>query len=175
MALVDTCNLLADGIALLLSSFVRCLWHRIAIIRIILLLAWIKDEKLFAFIPTQKDDKERWLSRSIEWMKTSKKATRKVVDIKRNLKNKEEIFNMRCLAFRTHFELFDKEWYLSIKPEWVFLWSDFRVSAIAYKKIQWLKKTERNMHVFNHFNFILRYLQPPASQLCLMSIEIIHF
>lgn len=137
----------------------KCLEAKLHKLRI----KWIKDEKLFAFIPTQKDDKERWLSRSIEWMKTSKKATRKVVDIKRNLKNKEEVFNMRCLAFRTHFEVFDQDWYISIKPEWVFLWSDFRVSAIAFKNIQWLKKTERNMHVFNHFNFILRYLQPPPS------------
>ena len=137
----------------------KCLEAKLHKLRI----KWIKDEKIFAFIPTQKDDKERWLSRSIEWMKTSKKATRKVVDIKRNLKNKEEVFNMRCLAFRPHFEVFDKDWYLSIKPEWVFLWSDFRVSAIAFKNIQWLKKTERNMHVFNHFNFILRYLQPPPS------------
>lgn len=125
---------------------------------------WMKDEKLFAFLPIQKDDAGRWLSRSIEWTKTIKKATRKVVEIKRNLKNKDEVFNMRCLAFRTGFEKFDLDWYLSIKPEWVFLWSDLRVCDLAYKNIQWLKKTERNMHVFNHFNFILRYLQPSASE-----------
>lgn len=121
---------------------------------------WIKDEKLFAFLPIQKDDLGRWQSRSIEWTKTKKKATRKVVEIKRNLKNKEDVFNMRCLAFRTGFENFDNDWYLYIKPEWIFLWSDLKVCDLAYKNIQWLKKTERNMHVFNHFNFILRYLQP---------------
>lgn len=123
---------------------------------------WIKDERLFAFIPVQKDDLRRWLTRSIEWTKTSKKATRKVVEIKMNLKNKEEVFNMRCLSFRTGFENFDNNWYMSIKPEWVFLWNDLSVCDLAFKNIQWLKKTERNMHVFNHFNFILRYLQPPA-------------
>nr|WP_288812831.1 DUF4062 domain-containing protein [uncultured Sphingobacterium sp.] len=125
---------------------------------------WIRDEKLFAFLPVQKDNLGRWLSRSVEWTKTAKKATRKVVEIKRNLKNKEEVFNMRCLAFRTGFENFTNVWYLSIKPEWIFLWSDFRVCHLAYKNIQWLKKTERNMHVFNHFNFILRYLQPSKSE-----------
>ncbi|MCM4162769.1 MULTISPECIES: DUF4062 domain-containing protein [unclassified Arenibacter] len=125
---------------------------------------WIREEGLFAFIPTQKDDLERWIDRSAEWVKGSKKATRKVVDIKMNLKNKEEIFNMRCNAFRTRFELFDKEWFLSIKPEWVFLWPDLKVSALGFKNIQWLKKTERNMHVFNHFNFILRYLQPSITE-----------
>lgn len=125
---------------------------------------WIKDGKLFAFLPVQKDELGRWQPRAIEWTKTVKRATRKVVEIKRNLKNKEEVFNMRCLAFRSGFENFDNDWYLSIKPEWIFLWSDFRVCDLAFKNIQWLKKTERNMHVFNHFNFILRYLQPPASE-----------
>jgi hypothetical protein len=80
------------------------------------------------------------------------------------LKNKEEVFNMKCLAFRTRFEEFGDGWFLSIKPEWIFLWSDFRVSGLAFKNIQWLKRNERNMHVFNHFNFILRYLQPSIYQ-----------
>lgn len=121
---------------------------------------WYKDEGMFAFIPNAKDEKERWVSRSISWSKTNKKATRKVVDIKFDLKNKEEIFNMRCLAFRTRFELFDDTWYIAIKPEWLFLWQNLKVCNMAFKNIQWLKKTERNMHVFNHFNFILRFLQP---------------
>ena len=82
---------------------------------------WIKDEKLFAFLPVQKDKMDRWQPRAIEWTKTIKKATRKVVDIKRNLKNKEDVFNMKCLAFRTGFEMFEDGWYLSIKPEWIFL------------------------------------------------------
>lgn len=125
---------------------------------------WIKDQKLFAFLPVHKDELGRWEHRSIEWTKTFKRATRKVVEIKRNHKNKEEVFNMRCLAFRSGFENFDNNWYLSIKPEWVFLWSDFRVCHSAFKNIQWLKKTERNMHVFNHFNFVLRYLQPSTSE-----------
>jgi hypothetical protein len=126
---------------------------------------WIKEEGLFAFIPIQKDDAGRWVPRSAEWSKTNKKATRKVVDIKRDLKNKEEIFNMKCLAFRCKFEFFDNEWYLSIKPEWIFLWPSLKVCPLAFKNIQWLKKTERNMHVFNHFNFILKYLQPSAPSL----------
>jgi hypothetical protein len=121
---------------------------------------WFKDEKLFVFLPIQKDDLERWQPRSIEWTKASKSATRKVVDIKYDLKDKNKVFNMRCLAFRISLEIFEGDWYLSIKPDWVFLWSDLRVCQLAFQNIQWLKKTERNMHVFNHFNFILRYLQP---------------
>lgn len=135
----------------------RCLESKLHKLKI----KWFREEKVFAFLPIQKDDLERWQPRSIEWTKSIKRATRKVVEIKMNLKNKEEIFNLRCLAFRTSFENFDNDWYLSLKPEWIFLWSDLRVCHLAFKNIQWLKKTERNMHVFNHFNFILHYLQPP--------------
>lgn len=126
---------------------------------------WIKEESLFAFIPTQKDAEGRWMPRNVSWSKTNKKATRKVVDVKRDLKNKDEVFNLKCLSFRSKFEFFDNEWFLAIKPEWVFLWPSFKVCSLAFKNIQWLKKTERNMHVFNHFNFILKYLQPSDSSL----------
>lgn len=123
---------------------------------------WISDAKLFAFIPTNKDEKEQWLVRSIEWTKTAKKASRKVVEVLRDFKDKEKVFNLRCLSFRVGFEVLDNDWYLSIKPEWIFLWPNLKTCDLAFKKIQWLKKTERNMHVFNHFNFVLRYLQPTA-------------
>jgi hypothetical protein len=125
---------------------------------------WIKEEGLFAFIPNQKDNEDRWLSREIQWHKTNKKATRKVVDVKRDLKNKEDIFNLKCLAFKSKFEYFDNEWFLMIKPDWIFLWKNLTVCPSAFENLQWLKKTEKNMHVFNHFNFILKYLQPPISE-----------
>lgn len=121
---------------------------------------WFKNEKLFAFLPIQRDDFGRWQPRSHSWTKTKKSATRKVVDVRYDLKDKTKVFNLRSLAFRISFEYFDYEWYLSIKPEWLFLWNDLSVCDFAFRNIQWLKKTERNMHVFNHFNFILRYLQP---------------
>lgn len=121
---------------------------------------WFKDERLFAFLPVQKDDFGNWKPRAIEWTKTKKSATRKAVDLKYNYKDKTKVFNLRSLAFRVGFENFDNDWYISIKPEHIFLWNDLQVCHLAYKNIQWLKKNERNMHVFNHYNFILRYLQP---------------
>jgi len=120
---------------------------------------WISKENLFAFIPVQKDDQDRWQSRSIEWSK-KKKATRTVVDVKRNLKNKEEVWHMKCLGLRVRFEFLANHWYLAIKPDWIFLWPDLWPSDLAFKNIQYLKKKERNIQVFNHFNFILHYLQP---------------
>jgi len=156
LACDEFCDVSQDHLSQFKYLLKKCLEAKLHKLKI----KWIKDEKMFAFLPVQKDDSNRWQSRSVEWTKSVKRATRKVVEIKRNLKNKEEVFNMRCLAFRTGFERFDNDWYLSLKPEWIFLWPDFRVSHLAFKNIQWLKKTERNMHVFNHFNFILHYLQP---------------
>jgi len=128
---------------------------------------WIKDEQLFAFIPNQKDDKGRWKSRKAQWHKTNRNATRSVVDIKWDIKDKEKIYNLKCLAFRSNFEYLNDEWFVSIKPDWVFLWNDLSVCSFAFKNIQWLKRNERNMHVFNHFNFILKYLQPKGPSLFL--------
>lgn len=138
----------------------KCLETKLHKLRI----KWIQDANMFAFLPVEKDLQDRWVNRSIEWTKSVKKATRKVVEIKRDLKDKEKIFNIKCLGFRVGFEVLEDKWYLSIKPDWVFLWDDFSVSTIAFKNIQWLKKTEKNMHVFNHFNFILRYLQPSETE-----------
>lgn len=132
---------------------------------------WFKEEKMFVFLPSQSDEFGRWQPRSIEWTKTVKRATRKVVDVKYNLKDKSKVFNLKCLAFKTSFENFDKNWYLAIKPEWIFLWNDLKVCNYAFKNIQWLKKNERNMHVFNHYNFILRYLQPSQMESLFMEYK----
>jgi hypothetical protein len=124
---------------------------------------WYSDEKLFVFIPNQKDRLERWKAREISWSK-KKKATRTVVDPKYNLKNNKEVFNLKCLSFKSNFYLLDNQWYLSIKPDWIFLWPSLKVCDFAFKNIQWLKKNERNIHIFNHFNFILRYIQSSSSK-----------
>jgi len=125
---------------------------------------WIKKEELFAFIPTQKVNNDQWQSLNITWSKL-KKATRTVVTVNKDLKNENFVFNLKCLSFRTRFEYFDNEWYLSIKPDWIYLWSDFKTCPFAVKNIQKLKRMERNIHVFNHFNFILKYLQPSGPSL----------
>ncbi|MDT3740781.1 MAG: DUF4062 domain-containing protein [Candidatus Kapabacteria bacterium] len=124
---------------------------------------WIKDEGLFAFLPINKDENGLWLSRKETWSKINK-ATRTVVDVKRDIKETDKIFNMKCLSFRTRFEYIDEIWYLAIKPDWVFLWPNLKISDYAVKNIKWLKMNERNIHVFNHFNFILHFLQPSISE-----------
>jgi hypothetical protein len=126
---------------------------------------WIKEEGLYAFIPIQKDESDQWLSRQVQWSKSKRSNKRTVVDVKKNLKDENRVFNIKCLAFKSKFEYLDNEWFLSIKPDWTFLKSDFKVCPFGFKNIQWLKRKERNMHVFNHFNFILKYLQPTGPSL----------
>jgi hypothetical protein len=121
---------------------------------------WIKEGGLFAFIPKNKDLKDRWLTRTISWKKENKQSTRTVVDVRMKYHNENEVKNLKCLAFRTKFENLDDQWFLSINPDWVFLSPDFRVCRYEFKYIQYLKKMERNLNVFNHFVFILHFLQP---------------
>lgn len=120
---------------------------------------------MFAFIPTQKDAEGNWKPRTAKWTKTSKIATRTVVDIKRNLKDRNKVYNLKCLAFRSRFEYLDNQWFVSINPDWIFLWANLNVCSFGSDSIEWLKRKERNAQVFNHFNFILKYLQPLAPSL----------
>lgn len=124
---------------------------------------WIKTAGLFAFIPIDKDANGNWRVRRISWQKTKKKATRTVVDPKPNLKDRSKISNLKCLAFRVKFEFLDTKWYLNLKPDWIFLWNDLTECTLAFEKVQYLKRVERNAIVFNHFNFILTQLQPSNS------------
>lgn len=124
---------------------------------------WIKTAGLFAFVPINKDANGNWLKRCIRWQKTKKKAKRTVVDPKPDLKDRSKIFNLKCLAFRVKFEFLDTKWYLNLKPDWIFLWNDLTECTLAFEKIQYLKRVERNAIVFNHFNFILTQLQPSNS------------
>ena len=126
---------------------------------------WYKEENLFAFVPTLKDNNDMWLPRTETWIKTIKKATRTVTDLNMSTKNKNEIFNLKSLAFKVKFEYMDNNWFLLIKPDWIYLRSDLKISPFGYKSIQYLKRKERNSHVFNHFNFILNILQPSGSSL----------
>lgn len=126
---------------------------------------WLKKEGLYVFYPIQKDKSGQWISRQIQWIKTSKNVKRTVVFRKMNLKDENSVYSLKCLAFKSNFEYFDNEWFISIKPDWIFLWNNLTVCPFEYKSIQWLKRAERNMHVFNHFNFILKYLQPTESSL----------
>ena len=120
---------------------------------------WQNKENLFIFV--EQDGKaireERW-----EGVDT---PSRKVVE--RTMKNNkpEEILQCKHLAFEVEFRRYGTRWFLVVKPEWFFSWDGYRRSGYAADKIDWLKRREWNMQVFNHFKFIVRYInyEPPAT------------
>ena len=119
-----------------------------------------KDTKLFAFMPTDKDVNNKWKNREIEWTRKNK-ARRTVAKVTYGKKHPDRPSSTRHLAFAANFYFIDNSWYVSIKPDWMISWdNDFKESRIGFEKIQYIKKEEKNEHVFNHLNFILAYLQP---------------
>ena len=123
---------------------------------------WFKTEKLFAFMPTTKNSLEKWVNRKITWTR-GKTVSRTVVKIIYGKKDPNKLSSARHLAFAAKFHLIDSKWYVSIKPDWLITWGNFSPSKFGFEKIQYLKRREKNIHVFNHLNFILWYLQPDSS------------
>ncbi|MGB4974397.1 MAG: hypothetical protein WBO32_17150, partial [Cyclobacteriaceae bacterium] len=121
---------------------------------------WFKEEKLYAFIPTKKDLLGRYNSMKLSWTKSTKNASRTVVDVTFKKDKPNEIFKMKHLSFKMRFHYIDKKWFIAIKPDWLFTYDDFKVSRYGFESIAFLKRLEKNQHVFNHLNFILHILQP---------------
>jgi hypothetical protein len=121
---------------------------------------WFKEERLYSFMPNKKDLLGKHNSLKLSWTKTTKNATRTVVDVTRKKDNPNEVFKMKHLSFRVNFHFIDKKWYVAIKPDWLFTYGNFVVSQYGHENIAFLKKLEKNQHVFNHLNFILHMLQP---------------
>lgn len=125
---------------------------------------WFKDERLFAFMPVTKDPLGRWKNREVTWTR-KKEATRTIVKCSYKRDEPMVVHNMWHLSFATDFYHFDNRWFMTVKPDWLITYRDFRVSWFGGKYIAAQKRLERNIHVFNHLNFILWYLQPDDSDL----------
>jgi hypothetical protein len=117
---------------------------------------WFKDEGLYCFIPTKKDLLGRYNSMKLAWTKTTKNASRTVVDVTYKKDNPDEILKMKHLAFRIRFHYLDKKWFVAIKPDWLFTYADFKVSRYGHENVSFLKRLEKNQHVFNHLNVSVR-------------------
>ena len=124
---------------------------------------WFKDEKLFVFMPVSKDAMERWKNRVITWERKNK-ATRTVVKCSYKKEEPTELRNIWHLSFAADFYHFDHNWFMTVKLDWIVTYGDFKVSWFASKYIAAQKRLEKNIHVFNHLNFILWYLQPNDSE-----------
>ncbi len=124
---------------------------------------WFKDEKLFVFMPISKDGMERWKNREVTWER-KKAATRTIVKCSYKKDEPTVLRNIWHLSFATDFYHFEHNWFMTVKPDWIVTCGDFKVSWFASKFIAAQKRLEKNIHVFNHLNFILWYLQPDDSE-----------
>ena len=52
-----------------------------------------------------------------------------------------------------------EKWYLLIKPEWFFSSDGYKENYYSFEKVDWLKKQEKNVHVYNHFRFLVHFLK----------------
>lgn len=136
----------------LLSKCLQTKLHKLGI-------RWFNKPQMYAFMPQSKNSSDHWVNRKIEWER-NKKASRVVVKINYSKKYPDEISSSRHLGFKSKFYFFDNEWFLSIRPDWLITFREFYPSKYGYEKVKYIKRRERNMHVFNHLNFILWYLQP---------------
>jgi len=71
-------------------------------------------------------------------------------------KNKpDEISYCKHLAFQAHYKHFSNKWYMMIVPQWFISYDGYRQSFYGSDKISYIKRMEKNHHVFNHLRFIV--------------------
>ena len=108
-----------------------------------------KGNGIYAYSP----DEEHFDKRKVKWH-GRKDATRTVFEVKRKKKDPEKIYYCKHFAFKANFHVFDNQWFASFTPEWFISYDGYKESFYGYQQISWLKRNERNAHVFNHLKFI---------------------
>ncbi|MCA8415068.1 SMEK domain-containing protein [Burkholderia multivorans] len=115
---------------------------------------WMHEDNLFAFLPHDDAD----LLREETWTGL-KKATRRVYERKINKSDSSRTFICKHFAFAVDFLLNDGRWYVALTPDWYFSHGDnYRRSRYADESLAWLKKTEVNRTVTDHFRFLTSWL-----------------
>lgn len=116
---------------------------------------WKHEEGLFIFLPIRDADDVR----TEAWI--GQKKSRRTV-FQRKYKNKEpsKVLSTRHFAFSVGFLIIDKEWYISVTPDWFFSFGEeWRRSAYADKPLSGLKRMEKNRSVFDQFRFVCSWLK----------------
>ena len=111
---------------------------------------WEFREKIFIFLPTQDTD----TARRIAWS-GKKKATRTVFKRTFNRRQPDKVLSTRHFGFAVSFVTIERDWFVSITPEWYFSYGDsYRRSLYGDKLISGLKRMEKNRTVFDQFRFV---------------------
>lgn len=114
---------------------------------------WQQEDRLFIFVGEENREK-----RIEEWY--DKRTSRRTV-YERTMRTNEpnKVWYCKHQAFRMEFRRFDTRWYVLIKPEWFFSYDGYKKSFYDSEKVEWLKRKEINMHVYNHVRFIVHFLK----------------
>jgi len=125
----------------------RCLQQKLYHRQVI----WQNEENLFIFTADAGQDvrKESWVAK--------KESDRTVYEVTRKKDN--NIWYIKHFAFQTQFLFFNERWYLLVKPEWFFSFDGYKEYYYSFEKVDWLKKQEKNIHVYNHFRFLVHFLK----------------
>lgn len=124
----------------------RCLQQKLYQRQVI----WQNEENMFIFSTDDGQDirKESWVGK--------KEIDRTVYEVTRNQDN--NIWYIKHFAFQVQFLFVAKKWYLLLKPEWFFSSDGYKEFYFSFEKVDWLKKQEKNIHVYNHFRFLAHFL-----------------
>ena len=116
---------------------------------------WQFRERIFIFLPIEDADNVR----RITWT-GKKRATRTVFARKFNRNQPEKVLSTRHFAFAVSFVTIERDWYVSITPEWFFSYGDgYWRSSYGDKLISGLKRMEKNRSVFDQFRFLCAWLR----------------
>lgn len=124
----------------------RCLQQKLFQRRVI----WQNEESIFIFSADEGQEvrKESWVGK--------KESDRTVYEVTRKQDN--SVWYIKHFAFQSQFLLIGGKWYLLIKPEWFFSYDGYKEHYYSFEKVNWLKKQEKNIHVYNHFRFLAHFL-----------------
>jgi hypothetical protein len=114
---------------------------------------WQNQDKLFIFSDLDGEEIRRE-----QWPGCRGKG-RKVEERVMKANKPGEIVQCKHLAFRTQYKCIGEQWYIMIKPDWFFSFDGYRKSYYSADSADWLKRKERNAHIFNHLKFIGHFLR----------------
>jgi hypothetical protein len=113
---------------------------------------WQNEAKLFIFA-----EEDGFPVRREEWY-GKKVGNRKVYERIMKKNKPDEILYCKHLAFQTHYKSYSDNWYVMIVPQWFMSYDGYKRSLYGADKISYLKRKEKNQHVFNHLRFIVYML-----------------
>ncbi len=119
---------------------------------------WQHEDKLFIFFEVDGHPirREQWQGKKTNSREVYKRT------MKRD--SPHEILSCKHLSFLIQYKRFGGRWFILIKPEWFISRDTYRKSYYMADRVDYLKKRERNEHVFNHLKaivHIIKHDRPP--------------